>query len=164
MSLINLDEKLSEKQRQATYGVGFLGVAVAILAQAFGWASGEDVNQIVDLVSMVGSLLGLGATAVVRNVLKNQRENGAIIGGAKLPTIEVPVEVPVPIELSPLEHITQAVEAASAIDKGIKDGLGQLTAITGGLINIPGVLAMTPDLPGKLDDLVRGAGERFKTS
>lgn len=160
--MLNLDEKLSERQRQATYGVGFLGIGVAILAQVFGWASAADVDHVVDIVSAIGAFLGLGATGLARDVLKEQKTKGAVIGNVDLPVKEVPIEIPVPIELSPLEHITAAVEAASAIERGVKDGVNKITEITGGLINIPAVMAMTPDLPGPLDEMIRGASERFR--
>lgn len=160
MSLLNLDSKLSEKQRKGAYGSGLIGVGALLIAQAYGFVSPDQFDSIIKLVTVIGGTLGLGAATTAFDVLKGQQKNGAVIGDVALPTVEVPV--PVPAELSTLEKITQAVEEVSALDRQVKNGLDELTQITGGLINVPGVLAMTPDLPGPLDDLVRGAGERYR--
>lgn len=157
MSLLNLDSKLSEKQRKGAYGAGLIGTGALIIAQVFGAVSPEQFDSIVKLVTVVGGVLGLGAATTAADVLRNQQKNGAVIGNVELPTVEV-----APPPLSTLEKITQAVEEVRAVDNQVKNGIDQITQITGGLINIPGVLAMTPDLPGELDDLVRGAGERYK--
>lgn len=151
MSLVNLDNKLSPKQRQATYGAGFLGVGALILAQVFGIVNAESANSIVQLITLVGGMLGLSAAGVARNAISNQRENGAIIGNPELPTeiVEVPVAPP---PMSPVEKISSAVEDVQGLAQGVADGIGQIQVITKA---IPGLITMAPDIPGPLDDLAK---------
>lgn len=154
MALVNL----SETTRNIVYGGGLIGTGAAVIAQAVGVINAESANSVVQLITIVGGLLGVSAATTATSVLASQRKNGAVIGDVELPSIEVPTQ------LSTIDKITQAVEEVTALDNQVKSGLDQLTAITGGLINVPGVLAQMPNLPGPLDDLVRGAGARYSTT
>ena len=70
MSLLNLDSKLSEKQRKGAYGSGLIGVGALLLAQVYGFVSPDQFQSIVKLVTVVGGTLGLGGVTTAFDVLK----------------------------------------------------------------------------------------------
>lgn len=127
-------------------------------ASTFGLITADQAGALNNVGTALTALVGAAVTALAAFRTKKQLKNGTF------DPAPAPVVVTASPELSTVDKITQAVQEVQALDSQVKDGIGKLTEITGGLVNIPGVLNMTPDLPGPLDDLVRGAGARYKTT